>query len=391
MTPEESLAWLFSTHHFGIKLGLDNIRLLLSALGNPQDGLRIIHVAGTNGKGSTCAMLDAISRASGRKTGLYTSPHLVDFGERVRVNGQKIPPAEAARILSRIHDLTREWDQVPTFFEIVTAVALKHFADEGCELVILETGMGGRLDATNAVTPIVSVITSIGLDHTQWLGDTLAKIAFEKAGIIKPGVPVVSARQEPEVREILVEAVAEAGSALRFVETDWAGGEIGLRGAVQRQNAAMAIATLEMAGLTASDEAVREGLRDVHWPGRFQVLESGIILDGGHNPQACVQLVRNWRDQFGNEKATIIFGALADKAYGEMLEIIRPIVGRISFVPVKSQRGCTPEELAAKWGGASEIFPSLADALEARTERPLLIAGSLFLIGEAFETLGVEP
>jgi len=391
VTPEESLAWLYSTHHFGIKLGLGNIQRLLGAMGNPQNGLRIIHVAGTNGKGSTCAMLDAISRLSGRKTGLYTSPHLVDFGERVRVNGQKINADEAGRILTQIHDLTVDWEYVPTFFEIVTALALKHFADEGCELVVLETGMGGRLDATNAVTPIISAITSIGLDHTQWLGDTLAKIAFEKAGIIKMGVPVVSARQEPDVRKVLAQVAAQTGSTLRFVEEDWAGGEIGLRGAVQRQNAAMAIATLEVAGLTATDEAIREGLRTVHWPGRFQMLESGIILDGGHNPQACEQLVRNWRDEFGEAKAAIIFGALADKAYGEMLEIIRPIVGRISFVPVKSQRGCAPEELAAKWGGASDVFDSLADALAARTERPLLIAGSLFLIGEAFEALGLEP
>lgn len=391
MTPEESLAWLYSTHHFGIKLGLDNIRRLLAALRNPQDRLRIIHVAGTNGKGSTCAMLDAISRVSGRKTGLYTSPHLVDFGERVRVDGKKITAEEAGRILTQIHDLTANWEHVPTFFEVVTALALKHFADEGCRLVILETGMGGRLDATNAVNPVASVITPIGLDHTQWLGDTLAKIAFEKAGIIKPGMPVISARQAPEVREVLANAAAQAGSPLLFVEDDWLDGEIGLRGAVQRHNAAVAIATLEFSGVGATDEAIREGLRTVHWPGRFQMLESGIILDGGHNPQACEQLVRNWRDQFGEAKAAIIFGALADKAYGEMLEILRPIVGRISFVPVKSQRGCPPEELAAKWGGEADVFASLADALAVRTERPLLIAGSLFLIGEAFEALGLEP
>jgi dihydrofolate synthase / folylpolyglutamate synthase len=391
VTPEESFAWLFSTHHFGIKLGLDNIRRLLAAMGNPQDGLRIIHVAGTNGKGSTCAMLDAISRESARKTGLYTSPHLVDFRERFRVNGEKIGLQKAGEILSRIRELTKDWDHVPTFFEITTALALRHFADEQCELVILETGMGGRLDATNAVIPRASVITSISLDHTQYLGENLTQIAGEKAGIIKKGVPVVSTRQTADARRVLEEVSAENSSALEFVDTAWTEGEIALHGEVQRQNAALAIAALRAAGFSPSDMEIREGLRKVYWPGRFQMLDGGIVLDGGHNPQACSQLVRTWREQFGDEKATLIFGALADKAYGEMLEIIRPIVGRISFVPVKSQRGCPPEELAAKWAGFSKVYPSLSEAVADNPERPLLIAGSLFLVGEAFEVLGLEP
>lgn len=390
MNSEESLAWLYSTQHFGIKLGLDNIRRLLAELGNPERALAIIHVAGTNGKGSTCAMLDSISRASGRRTGLYTSPHLVHFGERIRVDGAKISSDDSARIISRIRDLTTGWEQLPTFFEVVTALALTYFAEQKCELVVLETGMGGRLDATNATLPRASVITPIALDHTQWLGDTLAKIATEKAGIIKPGVPVVSAPQEPEATKVLKQAAAVQGSSIQFVEDAWSDGEIGLRGAFQRQNAAVAIAALQAAGVGVTIEEIRMGLRDVRWPGRFQMLEGGVVLDGGHNPQACHQLVANWREEFGEEKATLIFGALADKDYAEMLKIIRPIVKRITFVPVKSERACDPGALAHLWPAPAQVATSLPAALASCSDRPLLIAGSLFLVGEACEVLGVD-
>lgn len=390
MTSEESLAWLFSTQQFGIKLGLDNIRLILAELGNPESELPIIHVAGTNGKGSTCSMLDAISRASGQRTGLYTSPHLVDFRERVRIDGVKIPAEKVALILTRIRDLAVTWEHQPTFFEIVTALALKHFADERCELVILETGMGGRLDATNAPTPRVCVITPVSFDHTQWLGKTLREIAAEKAGIFKEGVPIVSAPQEPDAQEVLERIAAEKHARLRIVARPWSDGPLGLKGDFQRENAALALAALEAAGFPATPEEARTGLRDVFWPGRFQVLDSGIILDGGHNPQACRQLVKNWRASYGEAKATVIFGALADKAYGEMLEIIAPIVGEMHFVPVQNHRGCPPAELAAKWPGASTVHGSVAEALPSVKERPLLIAGSLFLIGEAMSVLGLE-
>lgn len=390
MTSEESLAWLFSTHQFGIKLGLDNIRLILAELGNPEARLSIIHVAGTNGKGSVCAMLDAISRASGRRTGLYTSPHLVDFRERVRIDGVKIAPEKIAQILTRIRDLAATWDHQPTFFEIVTALALKHFADEQCDLVVLETGMGGRLDATNATAPRACVITPIAFDHTQWLGKTLTEIAGEKAGIFKEGVPIVSAPQEPDAQEVLERVASEKHAAFRIIAKSWSAGEIGLRGDFQRENAALAIAALEAAGFPPTEEEARAALRDVRWPGRFQVLDNGIVLDGGHNPHACRQLVKNWRAFYGEQKATVIFGALADKDYGQMLEIIAPIVGKIHFVPVKNHRGCPPAELAAKWSGPSQVFESVAEAIPVILDRPLLIAGSLFLIGEAMSALGLE-
>ena len=189
MTYEESLGWLYSTQQFGIKLGLDNIRRLLKALGDPHEHLSFLHVAGTNGKGSVCAMLEAILRAADHKTGLYTSPHLIDFRERIRVGGNKIPREATSRGLENLRRLAASWDHSPTFFEFATALALQHFAESDCEFVVLETGMGGRLDATNAVMPVVSVITPIALDHTRWLGKTVAEVAWEKAGIIKPSVP----------------------------------------------------------------------------------------------------------------------------------------------------------------------------------------------------------
>ncbi|HEU4679800.1 MAG TPA: Mur ligase family protein, partial [Terrimicrobiaceae bacterium] len=229
MTYEESLDWLYSTQQFGIKLGLDNIRSLLKALDDPQDGLAFLHVAGTNGKGSVCAMLDSILRAAGRKTGLYTSPHLVDFRERIRVDAVKIPPEAVRGGLERLREVAAGWAHSPTFFELATALAVRHFAEAGCELVVLETGMGGRLDATNAVVPLVSVITPVALDHTRWLGTTLAEVAGEKAGIIKPGVPVISARQDPEALAVIVDRTEQLGCRLKLVEGSF-DGAVGLRG-----------------------------------------------------------------------------------------------------------------------------------------------------------------
>jgi len=390
VTYEESLAWLYSTQQFGIKLGLENIRGLLKALGDPQDRLSFLHVAGTNGKGSVCAMLDSILRASGRSTGLYTSPHLVDFRERIRVDGEKIPLQAVAGGLAILRKVSADCSRSPTFFEIATALALQHFAESRCEFVVLETGMGGRLDATNAVLPLVSVITPVAFDHMRWLGETLAEIAREKAGIIKPGVPVVSARQEPEAAAVLVRCAADAGSSLKFIEGPLDCWEFALRGIHQRENAAVAVAALRTAGVVISDEAVAHGLRDIRWPGRFQVVNERIILDGCHNPHAAVQLLVNWRDAYGMEKATVIFGALGDKDYSAMLEILRPISREVFFVPVRSERSAAPEALAAACTVQHRIFGSARDALEASRGRTL-VTGSLFLVGEVLELLGFEP
>ena len=389
MIYEESLAWLYSTQQFGIKLGLENIRSLLEALGDPREGLSFLHVAGTNGKGSVCAMLDAILRASGRRTGLYTSPHLVDFRERIRVDGEKIPLQAVANGLTILRDISAGWSHAPTFFEIATALALRHFAEERCELVVLETGMGGALDATNAVVPMVSIITPIALDHTRWLGSTLAEIAREKAGIIKSGVPVVSASQEPEAAAVLVERAAIAGSSLEFVEAPLEEVEIGLRGIHQKENSGLAVAALRAAGVVVSDEAVGQGLRDVRWPGRFQIVNERIVLDGCHNPHAAAQLLINWRNAYGMEKATVIFGALSDKDYSAMLRILEPISREVLLVPIRSERSAAPEALAEACTVQHRIFQSVKDALEVSQGRTL-VTGSLFLVGEALQALGFE-
>ena len=390
MTYEESLGWLYSTQQFGIKLGLDNIRRVLKALGDPHEQLSVLHVAGTNGKGSVCAMLEAILRAADYKTGLYTSPHLIDFRERIRVCGNKIPRAAASRGLENLRRLAASWDHSPTFFEFATALALQHFAESDCEFVALETGMGGRLDATNAVMPVVSVITPIALDHSRWLGKTVAEVAWEKAGIIKPSVPVVSAPQDPAAAEVIVRRAGELGCSLTFAEAAWDGAELGLRGRHQKRNAALAIASLRAAGLDISDAAIAQGLRDVRWPGRFQMIGERFVLDGCHNPHAAQQLLLNWRDLFGTEQADMIFGALSDKDYSTMLEILAPISREVLLVPVRSERAAAPEILASACRVPHRIFAHAREALEA-SHGKTLITGSLFLVGEVLELLGSEP
>jgi dihydrofolate synthase / folylpolyglutamate synthase len=386
---EESLAWLYSTQQFGIKLGLENIRSLLEALGDPHESLAFLHVAGTNGKGSVCAMLDAILRASGRRTGLYTSPHLVDFRERIRVDGEKIPPQAVASGLTMLREISVGWSHSPTFFEIATALALHYFAEERCELVVLETGMGGALDATNAVRPLVSVITPIAIDHTRWLGGTLTEIAGEKAGIIKSGAPVVSARQAREAATVLAQRAAAAGSSLEFIVASFERSRIGLHGINQKENAALAVAALSAARLHVADEAVAQGLRDVRWPGRFQVVNERIVLDGCHNPHAAAQLLVNWMDTYGTEQATVIFGALGDKDYSAMLRILERISREVLIVPIRSERSAAPEALAAACTIRHRILQSVREALEA-SEGRTLVTGSLFLVGEALQVLGVE-
>ncbi len=389
MTYRDALAWLYSTQLFGIKLGLENIRGLLKSLGDPQRRLSFLHVAGTNGKGSVCAMLDAILRAADRRVGLYTSPHLVDFRERIRVEGVKISPRAAAIGLSSLREISAHWNNSPTFFELTTALALHHFAEQHCDLVVLETGMGGALDATNAVVPVASIITPIALDHMRWLGSTLPEIAHEKAGIIKPGIPVVSARQSPEAAAVLAQRAAAVGSSLKFIETPLEEVEIGLRGRHQKENAALALAALRTARVEIPDAAARQGLRDVRWPGRFQFVNERIVLDGCHNPHAAEQLLIAWRDHFGMEKATLIFGALSDKDFGAIIRILEQISREVFLVPIRSNRSADPLQLAAECVIPHRIFKSVKAALDAAQGRTL-VTGSLFLVGEALSLLAVE-
>jgi dihydrofolate synthase / folylpolyglutamate synthase len=315
MTYKKALAWIYSLQRFGIKLGLENIRGLLAELSRNADlacgGLetaapwKVIHVAGTNGKGSVCAMIDSICRAHGYRTGLFTSPHLVTFRERIRVNGKMISKDAVANGLSVIRNLVADWDPHPTFFEVTTALALKYFADPaGCgakhdsgqlpspsplpsgrgerikvrggspdrdklDVVILETGIGGRLDATNAIQPDVSVITPIDFDHEKWLGNTMAEIAGEKAGIIKRRVPVVSAAQQSDAEKVIRARAAECKAPLEFLTEAYERSAIGLRGRYQKQNAAVAIAAIRAANIEIDDKAIARGLTSIDWPARF--------------------------------------------------------------------------------------------------------------------------
>jgi dihydrofolate synthase / folylpolyglutamate synthase len=390
MNYADAVAWLYGTQLHGIKLGLESIERLAGALLiGPQP--TFIHVAGTNGKGSVCAMADAICRAAGLRTGLYTSPHLVTFRERIRLDDMMIPEADVAGGLTKIREVMRGWEHAPTFFEIVTALALAWFQRQGAQVAILETGMGGRLDATNVVTPAVSVLTPIGLDHQAWLGSTLAEIAAEKAGILKRGVPAVSAPQAPESAAVLRHAAEHVGTSLRFIEhpldDEW---RVNLAGSHQRWNAALAVEALAAAGLEVSPAAIRQGLAAVQWPGRFQRVSDRIILDGAHNPHAAAQLAKTWREEFGDAQATLVFGAMRDKDVAGVLTALRPISARVLAVPVENARACTAEELCTIARDVDPMWPatpcdSLSAALATAESQPerVLIAGSLFLIGEA--------
>jgi len=388
---QEALDWLNDSQFTGIKLGLENTFRLLKAIGNPQERLRFLHVAGTNGKGSVCAMLDSCLRAAGHKTGLYTSPHLVDFRERIRVDGVMISPQEIAEGLTRLRQAAQDWDHKPTFFELSTVLALDHFERSGCDVVVLETGMGGRLDSTNVVVPLVSVITPIAMDHMAWLGDSIAKIAAEKAGIIKPGAPVISSPQQPDAAEVLSAKSASVASPIRFIESP-VDIPVALPGIHQLWNAAVAIAAIEASGLKCPPEAVTKGLASVKWPARFQRVGERIIVDGAHNEHSAEALLSTWHEVFGQQKATIVFGALRDKEYGVMLRILEKVAGEFLFVPVRSERSEDPGVLKAQSALPSREFSDLPTAIKVAmdTTLPVLITGSLFLAGEALEKLAEE-
>ncbi len=400
MTYREALDWLYGLQVHGIVLGLEKIRRLCDALGvNTVSGgkRRFIHVAGTNGKGSVCAMAAAICVAARHRTGLYVSPHLVSFRERIRLGPNLIPEEHVAEGLTKIRTIISEWEHTPTFFEITTALALAWFQQQNAEIVILETGLGGRLDATNVVTPTVAVITPIGLDHTQHLGGTLAEIAGEKAGIIKPGTPVVSATQAPDA-EAVIRAVAQAaGARLKFI-TEPIGRDcpLSLAGSHQRHNAALAFAAIIEAGLRPEPRVVREALSKVEWPTRFQRADDRIVIDGAHNPPAAAQLAATWSEEFGDEKAALILGILADKDAPGVVAALLPIAARIICAPVRSPRALAPAQLAEIIRTQSRAMPvSIAENLEAaladaRTDGArTLIAGSLFLAGETLVRLGL--
>jgi dihydrofolate synthase / folylpolyglutamate synthase len=420
---KQALAWLYGLQRFGIKLGLENIRRLLDeccsgvCVKRPASAAaastpKVIHVAGTNGKGSVCAMIDSICRAQGYRTGLFISPHLITFRERIRVNGEMISRDAVADGLTIIRDLVADWDPHPTFFEVTTALALRHFGDAKIDIAILETGLGGRLDATNAVQSDVSVITPIGLDHEEWLGITLAQIAGEKAGIIKPGVPVVSAPQQPQAEEVIRARAAECGSPVRVINETYKRSPLALRGDYQKQNAAVAIAAIQAASIHVDDKTVVRGLASIEWPARFHKWDERTIIDGAHNPGAACILAQTWREVFGGQKATLVLAVLSDKDLRGMCEALAPIAESVLLPKIRSERAAAPEALAKILAsipsvcraGASPagnrsgcptiaIAKSVGEALKlARAKpNPILITGSLHFAGEVLAHLRGEP
>lgn len=418
---------MYSLRWFGAKFGLTNTLKLAALAGDPQRKLRFIHVAGTNGKGSTCAMLESIYRTAGLRVGLFTSPHLVSFRERIQINREPISEQEVAALVDEMMGLLKkEWGtgggagldsavvEHPTFFEVVTVMALRYFAARDCDLVVWETGLGGRLDATNIVTPLASVITNIQYDHEKWLGHTLESIAAEKAGIIKPEVPVFTTTDQPEALRVIKDTARQRNAPLtvvspstprssHLVDDAWLDSfELPLLGEHQRLNAALAVATVRALAdrIPVSEGALRAGVSNVQWPGRLQLVErpSGqkILLDGAHNPAGAEILVASLQRHF-RSGFTLVLGVLSDKDWRRMCEILAPSARRILLVPVPSERSAVPQELAEACRRVNpqaqmEEHRCLSDALATSDKDPLVvIAGSLYLVGEAMELLGLSP
>lgn len=396
MTYPEAIDWLFSTQMFGIKLGLDGPRRLLKEyLAHPAHGVKVIHLAGTNGKGSTCAMIDSIARSAGMRTGLFTSPHLIDYRERIKVSGVEITEEACAMMLTELRAICERLEPHPTFFEITLVLAMRWFRERECEVIILETGMGGRLDATTAVPADIAVITPIGLDHTQWLGETLELVAAEKAGIFVPGKPVVSSPQDPIVHRVLEVEANESRSPLEFLTGPLLGYSISLPGEHQKWNAALAVAALFKCGLPLNSDIIRYGLAKVNWPGRFERFEVEgriVILDGAHNPHAGAVLAETWHSEFPGQKAALVFSAVSSKDIAGILGPIAPLAAEIFICPVDTPRATSVEEIAAALPANApphRLFTDFAAAFAAAKEKgdPVLVAGSLFLVGEARSVL----
>jgi dihydrofolate synthase/folylpolyglutamate synthase len=421
MAYAEAIQFLYSLRLFGANFGLENTFKLADLAGNPQKQLRFIHVAGTNGKGSTCAMLESVYRASGLRVGMFTSPHLVSFRERIQVNRQLVTENDVVRLVAELRDQCAtsgdfgsisdlkenrdRQDACPTFFEFVTIMALRHFVEQKCELVILETGLGGRLDATNIVTPLASVITNIGIEHSEWLGDTVDKIATEKAGIIKPGVPVVTAAAPGHGLEVIEAVAREKHSPFTMVDAAQTNVppldsiELPLHGPHQRLNAALALATVRTLSkeLPVTNSALRTGLMTVNWAGRMQRIQTNsgqtILLDGAHNADGAEALRIALQEEFPGSKPTMVFGVFRDKDSTRMCHSLAPLAERILLTPVQSERSEHPSKLVAACRDANphtsiEVCGSLTEALQKISAVPfVVIAGSLYLVGEAMELL----
>jgi dihydrofolate synthase / folylpolyglutamate synthase len=416
----EAASYLFSLGNEveAMKLGLDNIRTLLSELGDPQQNYLKVQVAGTNGKGSVCAFLDSICREAGIRTGLYTSPHLVSITERVRIDGVDISAPEFARIAALVRETAEKLladgrlEYRPTFFEQMTAIALVAFADAKVELAILETGLGGRLDATTAANAEIAAITSIGLDHREYLGDTIEQIAAEKAAIIRNDTEaVVIGRQKPRVLTVIWDRLRDMSPprpsirecAVVFDESALGNpirklpSETGLRGMHQIENAEVAVLLADILRkyFPITDDAIRHGLKSANHPGRLEYI-GNFLLDGAHNPAGATAL-RKFLDEFEERPITMVFGSMKEKDIREIADILWPLAAQLILTRPSNSRAFSAEELSEYLPAASDparvqITDSVEDAIRIACEitpsnAVILVTGSLYLVGEAKKLL----
>ncbi|MEO5956621.1 MAG: folylpolyglutamate synthase/dihydrofolate synthase family protein [Nitrospiraceae bacterium] len=416
MTYLSAVTFLYRLQKHGIKLGIETMTALMGRLGMPQTKYRTLHIAGTNGKGSTAAMTAAMLQAAGYRVGLYTSPHLVEFRERIRVNGEMIAESRVTQLTEQLQSVCQP-DLSPTFFEYTTAMAFQHFADSGVEVAVLEVGLGGRFDATNVVTPLACAVTTISLDHQEYLGTTVSSIAFEKAGIIKQGVPVVLGRLDDEAWRTIEQVARERQAPVFRLEEDFRtegkgpenfsyrgmglhydGLACALEGQHQLDNAACALALLDAAapqGIAVTAEAVRAGLRAVDWAGRLEVVDHDptILLDGAHNP-AAARVLAHYLTQSGrshpSRPVVLVLGMMRDKDHRGFVEPLKGLVDEVVLTQADLPRSFTAQELRATLDGLlphSHVMSSLGDAMAlarqlATPEGLVCVTGSLMLVGE---------
>lgn len=415
MNYSEAIEYIHSVNWTFCKPGLERVRELCENLGNPQDKLKFIHVAGTNGKGSFCAMTDSILRCAGYKVGLFTSPYIVEFNERMKIDGENISNDELCELVEMVKPHAEKMKDKPTEFEMITALSFLYFARHGCDIVVLECGLGGRLDATNVIkTPLLSVITGISLDHTSILGDTVEKIAAEKAGIIKDGVPVLWCGKDADAERVIYDKAAKVGAPMirpsrdsliiREMTLDGTRFDYGERkdiilsllGTYQPENASnvlTAIDILRSIGYKIPDCAVYDGMKSVRWQARFEVISRRplVIADGGHNPEGIDSAVSSIKAYFGNGKVGIITGVMADKDYGYMAERIASIAKKVFCLTPDNPRALSAEKYAEVFKNLSidsVACRSVDEAVNSATEwakqnnTPIVSLGSLYMYRE---------
>ncbi len=413
----KTLDWLYSLESRGEIYKLERTEAALALIGNPHRKLRAVHIAGTKGKGSVAAMLDSVLRAAGFRCGLYTKPHLVNLSERTRIDGAEMSAKRMLEYIERLRDLYDRAGLALTFFEFTVAMMFLYFAEEGVDLAVIEVGLGGRLDSTNVIRPMLSVITPIGFDHMEYLGYTIASIAGEKGGIIKPGVPVVIGAREPDARVTLTSIAAQRQSAVRLIDRDFsyrshapahrldyrglgmelADVELGLAGPFQHENAAIALATLEAMraqGIAIGEDSIRRGLREVYWPGRFDIVmkQPLVILDCAHNELSIAALLETLSVELGTDvKPRLVFGCQATKEWQKIATMLAPRIRDVTLTRAQPKRPLEPEELlplfAPKVPARVERDPARAIAqvlAECEPQDVVLVTGSVYLIGEVY-------